>query len=228
MARPIVSNMLSAGVPRVLVLILALLSYATCVAPHVGDIDCAEIFAGVMAIVQQAKALGMSSRGYDIGFHEDLDLTSCAGFLLALILIRRVRRGGLCVFAPVCSSFAFLNQGTSGRHTLLLPEGLPDVISVLVGNLLAGRTLLLYRLCVALGIYALIEQPKHYSSGMPCLRRFKDLIRESVVYRVPICMGWFGTETMKPTYLFANHKCFAALQGYKPDKPTTSEPAASL
>jgi hypothetical protein len=33
------------------------------------------------AIVQQAKALGMSSRGYDIGFHEDLDLTSCAGFL---------------------------------------------------------------------------------------------------------------------------------------------------
>ena len=30
------------------------------------------------------------------------------------------------------------------------------------------------------------------------------------VYRVPICMGWFGTETMKPTYLFANHKCFAA------------------
>ena len=39
----------------------------------------------------------------------------------------------------------------------------------------ACRTLLLYRLCDALGIYALIEQPKHYSSGMPCLRRFKGL-----------------------------------------------------
>lgn len=30
------------------------------------------------------------------------------------------------------------------------------------------------------------------------------------VYRVPICMGWFGTETTKPTFLFANHKRFAA------------------
>ena len=38
------------------------------------------------------------------------------------------------------SSFAFLNQGTSGRHGLLLPEGLPDVTSVIVGNLLALRT----------------------------------------------------------------------------------------
>ena len=38
------------------------------------------------------------------------------------------------------SSFAFLNQGTSGRHGILLPEGPPNVPSVLVGNLLAVRT----------------------------------------------------------------------------------------
>ena len=75
------------------------------------------------AIVERVQSMGMTSRGYDIGFHEDLDLTTCAGFLflalgyicffilsiqvkhprLALILVRRVRPGGLCVFAPVCS-----------------------------------------------------------------------------------------------------------------------------
>ncbi|CAK9057729.1 unnamed protein product [Durusdinium trenchii] len=216
MGRPLVSNLLAAGVPRALILILALLAYNRSVAPHVGDIDSAEIFAGVMAIVERVQSMGMTSRGYDIGFHEDLDLTTCAGFLLALILVRRVRPGGLCVFAPVCSSFAFLNQGTSGRHGILLPEGPPNVPSVLVGNLLAVRTLLLYRLCCAMGIVSLIEQPQHHSSGMAALRRFKEVIRDCAVYRVPICMGWFGTETTKPTFLFANHKRFAALQAYRP------------
>ena len=30
------------------------------------------------------------------------------------------------------------------------------------------------------------------------------------VYRVGICMGWFGSRTLKPTHLFSNHACIRA------------------
>ena len=33
---------------------------------------------------------------------------------------------------------------------------------------------------------------------------------QTQVYRTSINMGWFGTETLKPTHLFHNHKCFGA------------------
>ena len=48
------------------------------------------------------------------------------------------------------------------------------------------RTLLLYRLCCAMGIVSLIEQPQHHSSGMAALRRFKEVIRDCAA----TCLGF--------------------------------------
>ena len=39
------------------------------------------VFAHAKSIVNEIKARGMKARGFDIDFHEDLDLSSAAGFL---------------------------------------------------------------------------------------------------------------------------------------------------
>lgn len=217
-ARPHVARMLAAGLPRAFIAILFALAYMPVVAPNIGDIDAAEIFAGKMEIVKAAAREGYLSRGLGLDYSDAFDLTSSAGFLLAVICVRRVRCGGLCTFAPVCSSFAFINQWTSGRN-VLLPEGLPTP-GVVVGNLLAFRTLLLWRFADALGIFTLLEQPVHNSTGgMQALPKFQELLRELTVYRVKVLMAWFGAETTKPTWLYVNHRAFAALLRYKQPKP---------
>ena len=106
---------------------------------------------------------------------------------LALVIIRRVRRGGLCMLAPVCfslkvcechisicymwsvvapcvwswgSSFSFLNAGTSLRG-LLLPEGMTLEPSVWTGNLLAVRTGASMSHVVNMWSYALSSRHTH-------------------------------------------------------------------
>lgn len=226
--RPCVRNMVDAGVPRALICILMLLAYSTTVAPNVGDIDLVEVFAGTMAIVQEGERRGLLCRGIDLEMSEAMDLTTSAGLLLALVVIRRVRRGGLVVFAPVCSTFSWMNAATSGR-SILMPEGLPGVPSVLIGNILATRTVLLFQLCTAMHIVAVIEQPKHFSTGgLMGLARFRALVRDFWVYRVGICMGWFGSRTLKPTHLFSNHACIRAMLQHQPPRPMHQHAGNSL
>ena len=72
-----------------------------------------------------------------------IQLSQCKGAVCSSLC-----RDNLCIWVIFValamrasgSSFAFLNQGTSGRNGILLPEGLPDVPSVFIGNLLAVRT----------------------------------------------------------------------------------------
>ena len=98
------------------------------------------------------------------------------------------------------------------------------------------RTIVLFRLCHAMGIYTLVEQPAHPSTGgLAATARFRELVRDlsatslyrvsarelvhalgtcctgfcTQVYRVAVQMQWFGSETAKPTHLFTNHRCFA-------------------
>eukprot|EP00913_Durusdinium_trenchii_P003080 g2847.t1 len=54
---------------------------------------------------------------------------------------------------------------------------------------------------------------------MQALPKFQELLRELTVYRVKVLMAWFGAETTKPTWLYVNHRAFAALLRYKQPKP---------
>lgn len=101
----------------------------------------------------------------------------------------------------------------------------------------------MWRFADALGIFTLLEQPVHNSTGgMQALPKFQELLRELTVawmafllhnylwfqnlqrpclhavspadgcevYRVKVLMAWFGAETTKPTWLYVNHRAFAA------------------
>ena len=136
---------------------------------------------------------------------------------LALVLLRRLRCGGLLFLAPVCSSFTFLNMPTSGR-CFLLPDGLPTE-KVCAANLLAARCAVLFRLAGVFNAVAALEQPVQRSCGGGLVRLpvWQDRVSEVATYRRHVCQGQYGAPTVKPTWLYSNHTCFDALHAGLPD-----------
>jgi hypothetical protein len=69
--------------------------------------------------MQQARSEGYNAAVYDMTMdgstREAHDLLSTRGFILALQLVRRVKRGGLIMAGPPCSSWVFMNRATSCR-----------------------------------------------------------------------------------------------------------------
>ena len=61
------------------------------------------------------QRLGFESHAYDLCIDPRMDLLAPFGFLYALHLVLRLKPGGLLHLAPPCSTFVWINRGTSCR-----------------------------------------------------------------------------------------------------------------
>jgi hypothetical protein len=134
------------GVPRVLLRIMVSLSLLDL--PRT-PIDVLELFAGARAVTRACQAIGLVSIPFEIKINPKFfDLCSPVGFLTALFLCMRLKSNGMLWLAPVCSSWVFMNRGTSQR-SWWNPLGQDTYESVRQGNLQVSRCMLLVRLVEA-------------------------------------------------------------------------------
>ena len=109
------------------------------------------------------------------------DILSDAGFISLLKYVLRLRRTGMALLAPVCSSWCWLNRFTSGRSRDHW-QGNTSVRSVREGNLMVSRVVLLLWLLSALGCVYVVEQP--LGSILDAHARFQAFLKKHVVWRV--------------------------------------------
>ncbi len=121
---------------------------------------------------------------YDIIDSLEQDVLSDAGFLNLLKHASRIRRTGISVLAPICSSFCWLYRYTSGR-SLIEPLGNENRESVFNGNLMLSRIILILMLLMARGAVFILEQPM--GSILPEHPRFAEFLRRHIIFRVPFC-----------------------------------------
>ena len=80
------------------------------------DLDCVEMFSGLGELSNQFQVEGMASQSYDIADNVlTCDFTTDLGFLNSLWLVLRLKQGGLLWGGVPCSSFVWMNMGTSLR-----------------------------------------------------------------------------------------------------------------
>lgn len=169
--------------------------------------DAVEMFAGDAAVTRALTGVGFRVLSLDIRYMSHtqharaMDLCTPAGFAVALWAVMKLRPNALAVFAPVCSSFVWINRSTSGR-SVSLPLGNTELQHVQVGNLLAARTALLAWLVSWRHGWWIIEQPS--SSVMIDHPRMQQLVSHHTVYKHVVCMAWYGGTSMKRTHLYSN------------------------
>jgi hypothetical protein len=93
-----------------------------------GCVDFNEYFAGKKRTTVQHERDGQVAVPYDIDYDDHfMNINDDMGFLVALYLALSGRIGGSALLAVVCSTWVFMNMGTSGRSRLL-PLGRRDYI----------------------------------------------------------------------------------------------------
>ena len=213
------ASMHAAGCPRIL-LHLVLSIHLSPLFPPLGhpDLDAVEFFAGAQAWTYRMRSEGFSVLPYDLAINAEMNMCSCFGLALATYLACKVKRGGICFFAPVCSSWTFMARSSSGRS---LVDAIGDTSRAFVanGNLMATRCLALILLLQSRGVSWCIEQPS--SSILHMLPRFQSLLRSGqiVAWTLRFNMEDFGGDTKKPTVLYASADWFGKLTAWKVDAP---------
>ena len=109
------------------------------------------------------------------------DMATIAGWLRALMFILRLKVGALLWCGTPCSSWTFLNRGTSGRNAER-PMGNTVVESVKHANTIVSKTVLLIMVAACRHATWTTEQPM--SSLMPRHLRMQHLRR--------LCSCWFN------------------------------------
>ena len=107
---------------------------------------------------------------------------------------------------------------TTGR-SFLLPLGIPFP-SVAQANMLAARTGVLYWIGVAFHLTVGLEQPVHRSVGGGLIRLplWQRLVDHDAMYRHQVFQGQYGASTLKPTWIYSNHKRWSGLHSGLPDR----------
>lgn len=133
------------------------------------DLDVLDGFSGEGAMHKSAAQQGFRAEAFDkfrIPGVTDLsspcsteDLTLEAGFQRVLRLVLRLRRGGLLIMGPPCSSFVMLNAKNCKRHQGNDFRGDEGYKPVQVGNLLATVSAFLMVLAYMRGVHVVIENP---------------------------------------------------------------------
>lgn len=95
----------------------------------------------------------------------EMDITTDGGFMLALQLVLRVKKGGLLWLGVPCCSFIWLARGSTGRSREV-PCGDESQHCTRVGNLIAARACLLAAVAICRQVDWVAEQPG--SSTFPC------------------------------------------------------------
>lgn len=152
--------------------------------------------------------------GFEICKDTTCDMIGDEGFILAIQLLKRLRPSSLVHFAPVCSSWTWVNRGTAKRSRLD-PLGDTSLAYVREANRMVARVVMLALMCSALGHVWVLEQPS--SSLMDAHPKFDWLLRLGKASVLRVCkvktwMGMFGGGTPKPTTLWGNPLWLEGLQ----------------
>ena len=118
------------GAPDILLRLIVGLAATLPSATFVQDGDSVEYFAGQMEVSQAMARAGLKAYFFELlRDNVMMDILGDKGFCYAVLLALKLRPGGFCMLAPVCSSWVFMNRGTSGRSRSS-PVGRRDVPSV--------------------------------------------------------------------------------------------------
>jgi hypothetical protein len=152
------NRLVQCGAPALLFTILAYIhTISGCI---VRDLDCLELFAGAGELHKQFNSAGLKGVGIELhaGPGPEHDLTTPIGIVRAIQLVLRLKIAGLLWNGMPCSTFIFLNRGTSKRSRQC-PLGSEQVPSVATANLLASRVAILIMLAAARSAVWITEQP---------------------------------------------------------------------
>ena len=111
------------------------------------NLDVVDLFFGKAAVHCAAAPLSFASTMFDTSRVPGItdtcqadhteDMSTMAGFMRALRLVLRLKRGGLLVMGPPCSSFVMLNSAKCKRKSANNYWGDETFAPVQLGNLLA-------------------------------------------------------------------------------------------
>lgn len=142
------------------------------------DLDVVELWSGVEAVTRAARSKRFRARALDVIHSVTEDITTEAGFNLALRYVLRLRPSGLLAMAPVCSSFTFPNASNTKR-TKSRVQGNIDYEPVRAGNLMANIAAFFLAVAVARGAHCSLENPAGslmFSFLSPTLHLFPFLV----------------------------------------------------
>eukprot|EP00959_Pyramimonas_sp_CCMP1952_P029723 623763-Pyramimonas_sp.AAC.1 len=183
-------------------------------------LDSVEYFAGDQQYTRAKARDGRIAVGFEI--KDDpvmMDFLNPVGFLYAVSLCCRLKPGGQCVSAPVCSTWVWLSRGSTGR-TKRRPLGNQLLKCVRDGNCMVSRLCLLMFIMYAKGVFFIIEQPAN--SLLEEHPKFKLFRKHFTLYRKSISMINYGGDSRKPTWLYSAHKEIMDLDQYAPTSPAPS------
>jgi len=171
------------------------------------DLAVAEFFAGTNTIYLGALDAGLPASSFEVlddGIFQNF--LGNSGYLNAAYAVRRLQGHGLGWFAPVCSSWVFINRASSKR-TAANPGGNLDSVHARRGNIMARRTALLCMALVAKRSLFIVEQPissimKSHGS-MLVLQKAVSKIGQA--FRIQfLWLRAYGHDIPKPTELYTN------------------------
>jgi len=157
------------------------------------------------------RSLGFVGMSIDIAYDEMLfDILTPLGFCIMLAAVWRLRRHGVLLLAPPCSSWVWMSMGSSKRRKQSedgaaadLWKGDPENHRIKSQNRFISRIACVIELCRRRKVHHILEQPKT-SLMFEHLRLNKARRRNKKVHLIPIMQGAFGSDSAKETYLLTD------------------------
>ena len=172
------------------------------------DLDCVEYFAGCRSITRAMAALGYRAMPFELNLSRRMNMETDIGFALALMMLLRLKSTGLLWLAPVCSSWIWMNLGTSKRNKIAI-FGDQTHNYVRAANLQVARVCLLLEWACAMGQHWGLEQP--ISSLLEFHPRFQDLLAKYIIHIFTVELGAYGADSLKRIKVYTNVAWLAEL-----------------
>lgn len=179
-------------------------------------LTCLDLFAGSGSVSAAFGRSGSAVASYDISTDGRCDITSKRGFYMALSLVKRLHSEALVMAGPPCALWTFLSSSVHKRNKDN-PEGDLHNEGVRMSNLIVRNLVALLRVCVARGVYWVLEQPA--TSRMWDYPPMAKLLEETMAVRVFTYMGCFSHRMVKPTVLYGTLPSLGRLQRRKDQVP---------
>ena len=186
----------------------------------VEPLKCADIFSGTGNMAAAFGAFGMLSSTFEKqNDPEGQDVTTDKGMGILLYMIARVEPGGIVWLGPPCSSWVWLSRSTTKRSASKV-EGDTTVPSVAEANAIANIVADIMRVCHALGVFYVVEQPR--TSLLFDYSPMRSALDETTALHVALNLGQAGATSQKPLTLWGTAPWLRSLAGTIRRRPMLS------
>ena len=177
------------------------------------NLDLIDLFAGKARIARWATLAGLHAIAIDKLYGGHMDILTPVGLALIILLVLRIKVGGLLAAGPQCSSWVWLCRKVTKRSKEN-PLGAKSNQSVLDGNATNSSMALLCYLGSLLSWDWLIEQPK---SSLFFETPLMLAVRQTAnVSTCSLQLGSFGHATEKATILMGTNNIVQKLKNEEP------------